>query len=71
MNEPTNLTLFSFNKRLMQFRKGCQDAMTTMEQINENLRKNVEAQKILNKHLADRNAAMKPDIKPFKLELVK
>lgn len=67
MAEVTSLPVFRFLNRLKKSREDAQqltslatDASTQLKGMNEQLKRNVEAQRILNKHLAASNKARKP-----------
>lgn len=53
----SNINLYRFNKRLQSFNKDLAAATVRIEDIGRQAEENVKNQKILNKHLAERNAA--------------
>lgn len=72
LSRVTSLPAFRFLKRLAASKESAQalttlatDADTKLKDVNEQLRRNVESQRILNKHLAERNKARSAKILPF------
>lgn len=67
MVEVTSLSVFRFLKRLSKTRQEADnlckittEAGVKLKDVNEQLRRNVESQRILNKHLAASNMARRP-----------